>query len=502
MHYVLIKVISSIKNTDESSKIKQTLTLSTVSLTNTVFNAFLQILIVRLFTEEQLAVYMQSVMVYNTLFPFLQMGINSGIFYLLAREEKRQKEIIYNAMMLILVACTVVGAFFFLGGSYFLADKFHNNGIILTSYFLVPYLCFTVLESIVLVCMVFYKRIRFIAYYNIFKTCICVFAMMCTTLLTSNGEVLFACRSLINIFMAVVCIFLAFKYVVPRGQCSFNCKIARKIMEVSFPLCLSVIAGVMYVNLDKWMVSTMFSPKEFAIYQAGAYELPFISMITGAISTVMLVDINNAAKRNDIAEVISIFKAIATKTSLLLMPIMVFFICTGEDFIIFLFTDKYRESVPIFLIYLFYIPIRCILYGPFFVALGKSKIIMYRESTSLVFNAVVSYIAINYIGPIGAALATILIGYVYSVPFYLYLLSKWSKKKWYDILPLRCMLMNVWHFIPAGMVVVLLNRFILLDYSYAVRFSFMIIVYGLLMLAIYKVIYGLSPKKIISMVKG
>lgn len=112
MHSLWINISNSIKNPDRSSKVKQTLTLSTVSFTNTALNTLLQIIIVRMFSMDQVAVYMQSVMVYNTMFPFLQMGINNGIFYLLTRAENKQKEIISNAMIIVLVVCAFVGMFF------------------------------------------------------------------------------------------------------------------------------------------------------------------------------------------------------------------------------------------------------------------------------------------------------------------------------------------------------------------------------------------------------
>lgn len=502
MHSLWINISNSIKNPDRSSKVKQTLTLSTVSFTNTALNTLLQILIVRMFSMDQVAVYMQSVMVYNTMFPFLQMGIDNGIFYLLTRAENKQKEIISNAMIIVFVACAFVGMFFLAGGNYFLADKFHNNDIVFTSYLLIPYFYVTVPESIVSVCMIFYKRIRFIAYYNVFKTLTCVAMMLCISFFTSQGAVLFAFRSLISIFMAGLCIIVAFKYVIPRGRCAFNYEITKKILTVSVPLCVSVIAGVMSGNLDKWMVSTLLSPEQFAIFQVGAYELPFIGMITGAISTVMLVDINNVAKRNNISEVISIFNNIAKKTSMLLMPIMIFFIFAGEDFIIFLFTDRYSESVPIFLVYLLYIPIRCVIYGPVFIALGKAKIIMYREIMTLILNAIVSYVAIYYMGAIGAALATVIVTYLYSVPCNLYLLSKWSQKKWYEILPMHCMVRDVIYFLPAGIIVELLKGFFLKNEMYVVKLIAMAIVYGCLILVVYRVVYGLTPRKIISMVKG
>ncbi len=502
MHSLWINISNSIKNPDRSSKVKQTLTLSTVSFTNTALNTLLQILIVRMFSMDQVAVYMQSVMVYNTMFPFLQMGIDNGIFYLLTMAENKQKEIISNAMIIVFVACAFVGMFFLAGGNYFLADKFHNNDIVFTSYLLIPYFCVTVPESIVSVCMIFYKRIRFIAYYNVFKTLTCVAMMLCISFFTSQGAVLFAFRSLISIFMAGLCIIVAFKYVIPRGRCAFNYEITKKILTVSVPLCVSVIAGVMSGNLDKWMVSTLLSPEQFAIFQVGAYELPFIGMITGAISTVMLVDINNAAKRNNISEVISIFNNIAKKTSMLLMPIMIFFIFAGEDFIIFFFTDRYSESVPIFLVYLLYIPIRCVIYGPVFIALGKAKVIMHRTIISLILNIVISYMAIYYIGAIGAALATVIVTYLYSVPCNLYLLSKWSQKKWYEILPVHCVIMNIVYFLPAGIAIALLNKIVLVKCTLMIRFSSMTIVYVILMLVIYKLIYELSPKKIIKMIKG
>ena len=67
---------------------------------------------------------------------------------------------------------------------------------------------------------------------------------------------------------------------------------------------------------------------------------------------------------------------------------------------------------------------------------------------------------------------------------------------------MHCMVRDVIYFLPAGIIVELLKGFFLKNEMYVVKLIAMAIVYGCLILVVYRVVYGLTPRKIISMVKG
>lgn len=495
-------MIRCLKYPDTSSKTKKTIALSFGNLTNTCLNAFLQMLLVRFLSQEELAIYLQSVVVYTTLFPFLQAGVDSGMYYLLVRSRGNDKGIITEGVFVTFLISCVVSCVLLFYGNEVIAKWFNNPQIIVSLYYLLPYLCVTVPESIVQVCFVFYNRINFMAYYNIAKTFIVACVLVFTAINTVHGYVLFAVRSIASSAFGLLTVFLVYRFILIDKSYKIHKKGFYNILSFSVPLSLSVIAGVLSTNLDKWLVSSMLTPREFAIYQMGAYELPFIGMITGAISMVMVVDINKAAEKHNFDNVIRIFREIAEKTSFILLPIMCFFLCASQNFILFMFTDKYIESVYIFCIYLLYIPIRCVIYAPVFVALGKAKFMVYREVASLLLNLCVSVYAIQLYGAIGAALATIIVTYIFSVPCNLYYLSKWSGIKAYRVLPflhmIKCLIISI----PGGCMSKICDNIVFVDQSYFVRFFCMFVIYVSITLSLYSVFYKERLFVVFSFFKG
>ena len=223
----------------------------------------------------------------------------------------------------------------------------------------------------------------------------------------------------------------------------------------------------------------------------------FLGMITGAVTTVMIVDINRAAQAGDITRAFSLFRKIAEKTALFLMPVMIFFIFAGSNLIHFLFTEKYEGAILVFIIYLLYMPVRCVIYGPLFIALGKTSVVLRREITALVLNAVLSVISVKYLGAIGAALATILVTYLYSVPCNLYLLHIYSNIAMRDILPLKHIALCIILSLPGGLLAWEIDQCYGCDY-YLLRLIVMGGVFTLVTLLLYRYFFKIRFSSILA----
>lgn len=493
-------IVDSLLNEDKSSNVNKTIALSLASFLNTCMNVILLMLIARCLEKQEVSVYMQSMMVYNTLFPFLQLGITNGLYYVLVNDEKHAHKLIMNGIAITFISTGSVSLFFMLGGNCVLADYLHNDQIINALLWIVPYMIVGAAESVIIVGYIYYNRIRFVAYYNVIKSIICVCVLILTTQVTGKGEWLIASRAIMSCVCGFTIIFALYKYVIK----SFNISVDRKsiyiILKVSLPLGIASMAGNMSGKLDQWIISTMLSPEIYAIYQMGAYELPVISMITGAISTVVIVEINKAVKNGEVDKAIWLFSRIAEKTSLILMPCMVFFLCASRDLICFLFTERYVDSVPVFCVYLLYIPIRCVIYGPMFIALGKSKNVMYREFISLVLNLFLSVIMVRCLGMIGAALATIVTSYCFGVVYNIYSLSKWTFTPWWKILPFKRMIEFIVISLPGGMITLLLSNEMNND-LYLVNVIVECVVFTVITMYLYKVLLHITPLMIIKAVR-
>lgn len=485
---------------DSASKVQKTVALSAASMTSLFLNVILQMLIARYLSKTEVAVYMQSLLIYSTLLPFLQLGVNSGLYYVLTHKEGHSREVMTEGMVIVGSAGLVVSLIIIIGGNELIASFMNNYNLSYTTFWLIPYMLICIPESLAFVGFIFCNRVRFVAYYNTIKSLACVLLLVIVIIYNDSGTVLFIARVISGCLFGICSIFLLYVYVLPKDSFQFQWSGIKTILAVSLPLSFATMAGTMSGNLDMLIVSRFFSVDDFSVYRMGAYELPFVGIITGAISTVVTVDMNREAKNGDIVKAIEIFKNVAVKTSLILMPSMVFFFFAAQDFITFMFTEDYLGAVPIFCLYLLYLPVRCVIYGPLFVALGKSKIIMKREFTALMLNAVLSLVAIHVLGMIGAVVSTLMVTYLYSVPYNIYLLSKWSGVSWYKILPFRriggCILLSL----PGGLLA-WQTASVFYTWHSLLKLMLMFCVFALTTMLMYYRYLHLSPQKLRNIIR-
>jgi O-antigen/teichoic acid export membrane protein len=131
---------------------------------------------------------------------------------------------------------------------------------------------------------------------------------------------------------------------------------------------------------------------------------------------------------------------------------MIFFIFNAREFMTLLYSEKYELSAIPFKIYLFLLPIRIVVFGSILVAMGKSKVILYRSIFELVLNIILSIWMFKLFGYLGIAVATVLVTYLWAVPYNIRIISKEfniKKRKLFNIRQLSkimivaCMLIPV-----------------------------------------------------------
>lgn len=145
-------------------------------------------------------------------------------------------------------------------------------------------------------------------------------------------EQLWSLPILYAVVFALFSTFLVFRYVLPKSDEQDNRmqrSIVKEPLAVSVPLGVSSMVGTLFTTLDKLIISSMLTPAIYAVYTQGARELPLFGTITGAINTVMIVDLTKAAKDRDYETAIALFRKTAERISMLLMSIMVF--CFAVD---------------------------------------------------------------------------------------------------------------------------------------------------------------------------
>lgn len=431
----------------EVSRTEKTLALTIASTVNTLLSLLLSMAAARVLSKTEIAVNSQTFLAYSTFSPFLTLGINSGIYYYLAQNERRKRAAVNECMMLVSASSLLFALFICFGGNNVLAAAFKNPGISQTLYYMIPYTLLITPASILSYVFVYENRLRFNAVFSTIQTFTILVVVLLFMLWFRTGQSMVVSRVLVSCAFALVTVYLAYS-ILPKGGERPDWKNMRRLLALSLPLGISSVMGTLDRNLDQWIVSTILTPEIYAVYTQGARELPLIGTITGSINTVLVVDLTKAVQEKNYQEAARLFRRVAEKTSLLLMPIMVFCFAAAKPIISFLYTDAYLDAVPVFQIYLLYMPIRVVYYGPFLIALGKSRFVMWKTAGGLFVNAAFSVFFVYLFHAEGAALATILSVYCFNVPLNLYMISKETGIKWTQLLPFREALLCIVYAIP------------------------------------------------------
>lgn len=433
-----------------SSKTERAFVLAIANTVNLVLNVLLLMAATRYLSKIEVSVASQTFLVYTSAYIFLTLGIQSGIYYYLSNNEYRKRTVAKECILCCIATSFVFSAFIIMGGDNILVNLFGNAELINSIYWLIPYSFFMTISTILSCFFVYENRIKFSAVYSLIQSIVILLISIIAVLIFSTGTSLVIARVMVTCAFSILTIVFIFS-ILPYDNSRLSFVGIKSLIKACIPLGIASVFGTLSHDLDKWIIGIMLSTSEYAVYVQGARELPFITPITASILAVMITDLTNAANSKEYEKAVNIFRTIASKSAFFLMPIMIFSFFCARIIITILYTKEYIDASSIFQIYLLYLPIRIVYYDPLLIALGKSKFVMYKMILTLILNALLSYAFVLFFGAKGAAIATILSVYLFSVPLNLYVISKTTNVKWTKLLPFKTVIQYILYSVPGGL---------------------------------------------------
>jgi O-antigen/teichoic acid export membrane protein len=378
----------------------------------------------RYLSIDDYATFRQTFLPYEILAPLLALGIPDTIYYLLPKRNDKLNLFI-EALVIILFLNTIYGLFIILGGDGFLAQLFNNPKLKGTIIWSIIYSLVQLPIQLIISILIYEGKTKIIAILSSLSSILITLVIIYLSIAYQNHNYLIIARSLVPALFLVI-FFLFTINVLRKNYLKGNEFIPNliSVIKVSGPYALASILGSISLYLDKVIVSSYSSTEEFGIYVNGATELPFIGVITGSVAVVLLGEMSQKINENDFSTALSLFKKAASKTALILFPMMIFFIYNANEFIVLLYSTKYQLSAIPFTIFLFLLPIRIVVFGSALIALGKTKSIFYRSAIELFINLILGIIMYHLLGIIGVAIATVIVTYVWSVPYNLIIIAR------------------------------------------------------------------------------
>jgi len=391
----------------------------------------------RYFDKIEYGTYRQILYVYNTLLVVFAAGLPRVFAYFLPRFPLEQgKDIVWKVSKMLFLLGMVFSIILF-SFSGIIAQLLKNSELeIGLKYFSpIPMLLLPTLgiEGIFSA----YKKAIYIAIYNLTTRILMLFFIVMPVIIF-QGTYLNAIYGWLIVSIISFGIALYFKGIpfkkssIKKSQLSF-----KTIFSYSLPLVMASIAGVAIISADQFYISRYFGPETFAEFANGFIDLPFVTMITGAVAVVLMPVFSKVFFENgNINELIATWRSSIRKSALLIYPLVIFFISYAYEIMIILYSSKYAVSSKYFQINMVLNFFNTLVFAPFFLSIGKTKL---YSLVHLVFAIIIwvshFFIIVLFNEPVWIAVNSVVIRIILIITF-IYLASRIMQLKITEFLPL------------------------------------------------------------------
>lgn len=157
--------------------------------------------------------------------------------------------------------------------------------------------------------------------------------------------------------------------------------------------------------IDKFIVSLFMSAQETGLYFNATLNIPFIPIFLSAIVSASLLQLSEDNSRANLLKVVNDMGRILSSIA---FPICVFLLFFRKEFVLFAFSEKYLEAIPIFLCATLILPFRAYGHTVILQNLEQGKIINQGAILDVVLALAFMYPLYLWMGLPGLALSFVL----------------------------------------------------------------------------------------------
>jgi len=369
----------------------------------------LAIFLTRYFTKYEYGTYIQIMLIANTAIYLAIFGIPSSVYYFLPRS-KEKKRMMKNTISLLLLVSIIISICIYYSMDV-ISNKMNNPSLADYAWLIAAFILFQIPTKLYEPFMVSTQNVmRFVAINGSFNLGFLLVILIPVLLGWELQQVMI---SLLYFFVAqLIAVYLMIFYTYfqlqddPDGE---EYKVTKQI-SYSLPIGFSGAISQLGIVIDKAIVSGYYNPEMLAVYTRGAMEIPMLNVISNSLGNILMPRFVEEYRLGNIDTVVKLWHSSIKMMAMFIYPALVFFLLTADHLIPFLFTDAYIDSVIIFQVYTLGLITRITSYDAIVRAVGKTKILFKMAMIAVFLNITFTVVLIEFIGIVGAPLATVLVG--------------------------------------------------------------------------------------------
>lgn len=306
------------------------------------------VVLVRVFDQAEFGTYKQLFLIYFTLLGIAQFGMAESLYYFLPLDSEKGGRYVANALWALsaagLISLGLLAAF------RSMISEWMNNSALsgyipLLGVHLWLMLAATVLEIV----MISRKRYLWASLSFGFWDLLRAVLFIVPVVFMRRLEWLF--WGAVVLAWMRICVALFYLRREFGGEFKPDAALFRTQLAYALPFQMSVVVDLLQANLHQYAVSYHFDAATFAIYAVGCLQIPFVDFFAGPVANVMMVRMGEERKDGRGHAVVPIWNDTTRKLALVFFPMVGLLLVNADKIIVFLFTESYLPSIPIFMIW-------------------------------------------------------------------------------------------------------------------------------------------------------
>jgi O-antigen/teichoic acid export membrane protein len=395
----------------------------------------------RYFSKGDYGTYKQVMFVYSTLLLVFTVGLPRAYSYFLPRVELYEVRDTIDKITYLFFFLGILFSLLLYFGSSIIAAFLKNPDLAyaIRLFSLVPFLMLPTMgvDGI----LAAFKKSKYVAIYkglSSFFQLVCV----CVPVIFFNGTYVAAIVgfTISSLLICVVAMYL--KGMPVRNEKKLKSSVKYKdIFRFSLPLLYASIWGIIMSSSDQFFISNYFGKEVFAEFSNGWMDLPFVSMIVGATSIVLLPVFSKIINENESAhiQIKPIWNNVFEKTVKLIYPLLMYCMVFSEVIMVILYGESYENSGLYFRLKLLVNLFNLIAFSPLMLAIGATRYYAKVVAYGAIITIILEFIYVNVSSnPFGIAVISVCSS-IGVVLFWLHFIAKFLKTSLINLFPVRLM---------------------------------------------------------------
>lgn len=397
---------------------------------------FIPLVLVRFLNQSEFGTYKQSMLLLSTAITLVPWGMAQSLYYFLPKDSENRRGYFINTILFLFI----VGLIALLGFAFsgpFLGNIFHSKELAQSAPMIGIYVFFMIITSYSEIVLTAENRVKEAAWVILFYEIGKAITLIAGAWLTRSYQGIMICLAISAMLRFVLTSFY-FREELKTFKNSFNTKLMSVQWHYAMPFGMMSLFTFFQDYFHQYYISFYFTPAQFAIYAVGCLDLPLIDLFYSSIGNIVMVKMAEYLKEDNRKMAQEVWHEAIAKLAVIFFPLTVYMIIISRHFILALFTEKYLESVPIFMIYLISIPSAILLADPVLRVFEETRYMLLISILRIPLTLIIVTSLLSLLGIIGGAISTVVILLIVRIAMLLRV-KKILATSFEDLLPWRAL---------------------------------------------------------------